>query len=52
MSKSIQQLEEWLRELEGERPEFKEAKRKLSFGKLAEYCAALATRAVGRWSSG
>ncbi|MCX5801841.1 MAG: putative DNA binding domain-containing protein [Candidatus Eisenbacteria bacterium] len=44
----VDQLEEWLRAVEGEHCEFKEAKSSYSFEKLTEYCCALANEGGGR----
>jgi ATP-dependent DNA helicase RecG len=44
----VDQLEEWLRAVEGEHCEFKEAKSSFSFQKLTEYCCALANEGGGR----
>ncbi len=44
----IAALEEWVRDKEGEKLEFKEARNRFSFEDLAKYCAALANEGGGR----
>ena len=44
----IAALEEWIRDKEGERLEFKKAENHFSFEDLAKYCAALANEGGGR----
>lgn len=44
----VDRLHEWMRSVEGERFEFKEAKQRYSFEKLAQYCCALANKGGGR----
>lgn len=48
MSTTIEQLLELLQAEEGEHLEFKEAKERYDFEKLAKYCAALANEGGGR----
>lgn len=48
MSTTIQELEEWLKESEGEHLEFKQAKTTYDFTKLWQYCAALANEGGGK----
>ena len=43
-----ERLERWINEMEGEHFEFKEAKSRLSFDKLAKYCCALANEGGGK----
>lgn len=44
----VAQLEEWMRAMEGENLEFKEAKNRYSFEDLTKYCCALANEGGGR----
>jgi len=44
----VDQLGEWMKGLEGEHFEFKEAKTKFSFENLAKYCCAMANEGGGR----
>jgi ATP-dependent DNA helicase RecG len=48
MSATVEELEIWLSEPEGERLECKEAKNNFHFGTLARYCAALANEGGGK----
>jgi len=48
MNEILKQLEQWMKEKEGEHCEFKEAKRDYSFEKLVKYCVALANERGGR----
>lgn len=48
MSAALQELEAWLKEPEGERLEFKQAKTTYDFNKLLQYCAALANEGSGK----
>jgi ATP-dependent DNA helicase RecG len=48
MTATLEELEGWLSEPEGERLEFKEAKANFHFETLAKYCAALANEGGGR----
>ena len=48
MPTSLEQLQEWLAEPEGSRFEFKEAKHRYDFQKLADYCVALANEGGGK----
>ncbi|HLI82690.1 MAG TPA: ATP-binding protein [Bryobacteraceae bacterium] len=48
MSATVEELEIWLSEPEGERLEFKEAKNNFHFQTLAKYCAALANEGGGK----
>ena len=48
MKEILKQLDEWLKEKEGEHFEFKEAKNDYSFDKLVKYCVALANEGGGR----
>ena len=45
---SVEQLRAWIDEPEGERLEFKSAKRNYHFGKLLDYCVALANEGGGK----
>lgn len=45
---SVAQLEEWMRAIEGEHLEFKEARNRFSFDDLANYCCAMANEGGGR----
>lgn len=45
---NVEQLEEWMRTLEGEHFEFKEARNRFSFDELATYCCAMANEGGGR----
>ncbi len=48
MSATLEELDAWLSEPEGERLEFKEAKSNFHFETLAKYCAALANEGGGK----
>nr|WP_167815998.1 ATP-binding protein [Methanocorpusculum sp. GPch4] len=48
MDDRIRQVDEWLRDLEGEHLEFKEARRNFEFEQLGRYCCALANEGGGR----
>ena len=48
MNASLSRLQEWLGAQEGEHLEFKEAKTRFCFDRLAEYCSALANEGGGR----
>ena len=48
MSVSVEQLEEWMRGVEDEHLEFKEAKNRYSADKLVRYCSALANERGGK----
>jgi ATP-dependent DNA helicase RecG len=48
MTATLEELEAWLSEPEGERLEFKEAKANFHFETLAKYCAALANEGGGK----
>lgn len=47
MTESIQRLELWMREQEGERLEFKSARNRYDFEELTKYCVALANEGGG-----
>ncbi len=48
MSVSIEQLEDWMRSIENEHLEFKEAKNQYDSEKLVKYCSALANEGGGK----
>ena len=48
LSSDVERLEEWMRALEGEHFEFKEARNQFSFDELARYCCSMANEGGGR----
>lgn len=48
MEYRIRQVDEWLRDVEGEHLEFKEARQSFEFEQLGKYCCALANEGGGR----